>query len=368
MAVDNQPSGNTRRLKAIMFTDIKGYSAMMGEDESLAVKLVLEHRELVRECLAHYEGQEHETIGDAFVVLFDSVVNAVRCAAEIQQKLKTRNSGLPADQQVWLRIGVHLGDIIVQSDGIYGDGVNVAARVQDKAEPGGISITEQVFLQVDGKLDYAMEAVGRVELRNIKNPPQLYKLRMDGSKVPEPVRVHGMAVVGAAAAVVILLALLIWTVLRPHGSAGAELALRAPGQAATLALPGLSDQQQARKTLAGQKIAEAMAATGAQRMELLRQALALDPDNTPVQTMLAASMSAEQAVPRGLAAAPTAVALPAGAAPLGAVPQARQAAPAAPGSSAGARAGEPRPTKTKAKAAATGDHDEPRIQRAIVVE
>lgn len=369
MAAETQPGGNTRRLKAIMFTDIKGYSAMMGEDESLAVKLVLEHREIVRDCLTRYEGQEHETIGDAFVVLFDSVVNAVRCAAEIQQKLKTRNSGLPADQQVWLRIGVHLGDIIVQGDGIYGDGVNVAARVQDKAEPGGISITEQVFLQVDGKLDYAMEAVGRVELKNIKNPPHLYKLRMDGSKVPVPVRVHRMAVAGAAAAVVILLALLVWTMLRPDGHPSAEMALLASGHAGAQALPGLSDQQQVRKTLAGQKIAEAMATTGAQRMELLRQALALDPDNTAVQTMLAASMSAEQPAPGGLAAAPTTVAVPAGAAALGAVPQAAsQAAPAAPGNSAGARAGEPRPSKTKAKAAATGDHDEPRIQRAIVVE
>lgn len=369
MAVDNQPSGNTRRLKAIMFTDIKGYSAMMGEDESLAVKLVLEHREIVRDCLTRYEGQEHETIGDAFVVLFDSVVNAVRCAAEIQQKLKTRNSGLPVDQQVWLRIGVHLGDIIVQGDGIYGDGVNVAARVQDKAEPGGISITEQVFLQVDGKLDYAMEAVGKVELKNIKNPPHLYKLRMDGSKVPVPVRVHRMAVVGAAAAVVVLLALLVWTVLRPQGSSTETVALRTAGQLAIPAPPGLSDQQQARKTLAGQKIAEAMAASGAQRMELLRQALALDPDNTAVQTMLAASMSAEQPAPGGLAAAPTAVAVPAGTGPAGAVPQAASpAAPAALGSSAGARAGDPRPSKIKAKAAATGDHDQPRIQRAIVVE
>lgn len=362
MAAETQPGGNTRRLKAIMFTDIKGYSAMMGEDESLAVRLVLEHREIVRDCLTRYEGQEHETIGDAFVVLFDSVVNAVRCAAEIQQKLKTRNAGLPADQQVWLRIGVHLGDIIVQGDGIYGDGVNVAARVQDKAEPGGISITEQVFLQVDGKLDYPMEAVGKVELKNIKNPPHLYKLRMDGSKVPVPVRAHRGAMIAAALAVLALLVVLLWTVIRP----GAVPA--GPGPQAAVQ-PATNAAQPAKKALAGQKIAEAMAASGPARLELLRQALALDPDNAAVQTMLATAMAADQAAPLAAAAAATPTSAPGPTAapePGPAAPGSGGPAATAPGTAARGR--DPRPARTKAKAAAAGEHDQPRIQRAIVVE
>ena len=287
-----------RRLKAIMFTDIKGYSAMMGLDEDRTVKLVLEHRQIVRDCLAVHGGTEHETIGDAFVVLFDSVVNAVRCGADIQERLRLRNSGLPKEEQVWLRIGIHLGDIIVQGDGIYGDGVNVAARVQDKADPGGISITEQVYLQIDGKVDFSLEPMGKIELKNIRNPPNLYKVRMkgDGHVRRSPVL---LPVALALGVLLVAVGLAVWLTRTP-----APEPVKAPVVLAQVPVQqAIVAPVEDTKAQAGRKVAEAMAQTGPARMELLRQALALDPDNPAVQSMLAAAMAPEP-VPLPVAPSP----------------------------------------------------------------
>ncbi|MBM4342262.1 MAG: adenylate/guanylate cyclase domain-containing protein [Deltaproteobacteria bacterium] len=337
----SSPDGN-RRLKAIMFTDIKGYSAMMGQDESRTVKAVLEHREIVRECLKDHDGTEHETIGDAFVVLFDSVVNAVRCGAEIQARLKARNDSLPKEEQVWLRIGIHLGDIIVQGDGIYGDGVNVAARVQDKAEPGGISITEQVFLQIDGKIDLAMEPVGKVELKNIRNPPSLYRLKLDGA---QPLVKHRSWVAPVAAAALVIggigLAVALNNRSTPAPVAAAAPAVAPAPVAPPAPAPVVVDPKAEAKVAAGQKVTEALGTSGQARVDLLRQALALDPDNPAVQNLLVVAM---QALP---AAAPTPTAAPA------------PAAVAEPARPAGPRAAHPGKPK--------GD-DDTKIKRSVVVE
>ncbi|MBI5609008.1 MAG: adenylate/guanylate cyclase domain-containing protein [Deltaproteobacteria bacterium] len=337
-----------RRLKAIMFTDIKGYSAMMGQDEAGTVKAVLEHREIVRECLSRHEGEEHETIGDAFVVLFDSVVNAVRCGADIQAHLAERNSKLPPQEQVWLRIGIHLGDIILQGDGIYGDGVNVAARVQDKAEPGGISITEQVFLQIDGKVDMPIEAQGKVELKNIRNPHSLYRLKLDGTKFaphdPPPHKQPWW--------LVILLAVLaiggagMWYLVGraapPPAPTPVVIQTAAPAAPAPTT-PAVDEKRAA----AGRKINAAMAAQGQARIDLLREALALDPENAAVQNMLAMAMANVAAPSVAPAAASTAAAAP--------------AAPAA--------AGAPAVKATAPRAKAGGNVEgETRIKRAMVVE
>ncbi len=296
---------STRRLKAIMFTDIKGYSAMMGEDEARTVKAVLEHREIVRDCLKRHDGSEHETIGDAFVVLFDSVVNAVRCGAEIQKRLGQRNATLPKEEQVLIRIGIHLGDIIVQGDGIYGDGVNVAARVQDKADPGGISITEQVFLQIDGKIDFPMESVGKVELKNIRNPHSLYKVRLDGKRAGK--RIHLPLLAGVLAGMLTLGAGGAWLALShnevPKTATTSKLLAESPPPVAAppvkaapvaVAPPAAAGDS---KVAAGRKVAEAMAATGQARVELLRQALTLDPGNAAVQNMLASAMASAASAP-----------------------------------------------------------------------
>ena len=340
-----------------MFTDIKGYSAMMGTDEALTVKLVLEHRQIVRDCLKIHDGEEHETIGDAFVVLFDSVINAVRCAAQIQQILATRNVGLPAAEQVVLRIGVHLGDIIVQGDGIYGDGVNVAARVQDKADPGGISITEPVFLQIDGKIDYPFEKMGKIELKNIRHPPSIYKVHLDGKPIA-PKRRNPAPFIVASLAALVLLSVGAWFAMQPSPikrneptQVGATAAPQPePAKVAPIApmptapLPIVPAEN--RKEQAGRKVAEAMSATGPARLELLRQALALDPDNSSVQNMLASTVAAAN------------------------LPSAVTASAQLPTNQAtGDRAPAAKPAHTKIKpAGSNADDGSTKIKRSIVVE
>jgi class 3 adenylate cyclase len=170
---------SVRQLKAIMFTDIKGFSSMMGKDEELTVRLVREHRDLIRDALAKHRGEERQTIGDAFMVLFDSAVNAVRCAVEIQTRMREANALRDENERVCIRIGIHLGDIIVDENDIYGDGVNIAARVEPQAEPGGICITQQVFHQIEGKLDCRVTHIGHRELKNIRNAPELYNIILE---------------------------------------------------------------------------------------------------------------------------------------------------------------------------------------------
>ena len=174
-----------RRLKAIMFTDIKGFSSMMGENENRTVRLVQEHRDLVREVLPEFGGDESNTMGDAFVVLFDSALHAVQCALEIQARLKVMNAERSKDEQVWIRIGVHLGDVIMADGDIYGDGVNIAARVEPKAEPGGVCITQDVLGQVRHKIDALAVSIGRPQLKNIHHPPELFHLKPAGQHAAE---------------------------------------------------------------------------------------------------------------------------------------------------------------------------------------
>jgi class 3 adenylate cyclase/tetratricopeptide (TPR) repeat protein len=166
-----------RRLMAVMFTDITGFSARMGEDEERTMRMVQQHRKIVRGCIERYEGTEHETIGDAFVVLFESASNAVRCACAIHQALAESNATKPRPEQVWIRAGIHLGDVMFSADEeIYGDCVNVAARVQPTADPGTTNVTAAVETQCRGKLDVAFRSLGVRPLKHIKEPPELFQV------------------------------------------------------------------------------------------------------------------------------------------------------------------------------------------------
>lgn len=166
-----------RRLVAVMFTDITGFSSLMARDEERTMRLVQEHRKIVRACIVEHEGVEHETIGDAFVVLFDSAVQALRCACAIHRSLAARNAGRPRHEQIWVRIGIHLGDVLFSADNeIYGDAVNLAARVQPLAEPGGTCITAAVWNQCKGKLDVQARSIGIRPLKNIPDPPELFRI------------------------------------------------------------------------------------------------------------------------------------------------------------------------------------------------
>jgi adenylate cyclase len=165
-----------RKLAAIMFTDMVGYSALAQRDERLAVELLEEHRAFLRPAFLKHKGQEVKTIGDGFLVEFASAVAAVNCAVELQEALARRNLDAAAERQLQVRIGIHLGDVLRREDDIVGDGVNIAARIEPLADPGGIAITRQVFDQVYNKISETLVRIGKVEVKNIRRPMDVYRI------------------------------------------------------------------------------------------------------------------------------------------------------------------------------------------------
>jgi len=219
------PNGEQRRLQAIMFSDMWGYSRMMSEDQARTIRLVEEHRAIVRAILPRFDGREHETIGDAFVVLFDSARQAVAGAVEIQRALGARNVGKPPEEQIWLRIGLHLDDIVLRDGHIYGDGVNVAARIEPLADKGGILVSEAIVSHTDGKVPVTYKALPKTPLKNIKHPPPLFAVLADGLPVPRrrpPHRSRAPLVIAAAVALAVVVgavALRAWRPLSPSQDA-----------------------------------------------------------------------------------------------------------------------------------------------------
>jgi class 3 adenylate cyclase/tetratricopeptide (TPR) repeat protein len=167
-----------RKLAAIMFTDMVGYSAIAQKNESLAIQMLEEHRGLLRPLFPKYGGREIETIGDAFFVEFGSAVEAVRCAVEMQHTLHERNQHHPKENHLRIRIGVHLGDVIQKGSHVLGDGVNIAARLEPLAPPEGICISEDVARQVQNKLDIPLSKLGQRNLKNIQFPMEIYSVNL----------------------------------------------------------------------------------------------------------------------------------------------------------------------------------------------
>lgn len=172
-----------RKLAAIMFTDMVGYSAMAQRNEALALELLEEHRAIVRRILPRFRGEEIKTMGDAFLVEFPSALAAVRCAIQIQTEMAERNARALEDRPILLRIGVHLGDIIRRENDVVGDGVNIAARIEPMAKPGGICISEDVARQIQNKINNSLVRIGPGELKNIQLPVIIYTLdpKSDGA-------------------------------------------------------------------------------------------------------------------------------------------------------------------------------------------
>lgn len=168
----------SRRLAAIMFTDMVGYTALAQRNESLSLKLVDEQRGLVRPILNRYNGREIKTMGDAFLVEFPSALDAVRCAYEIQKTVREFNSSNPAERKLRLRIGVHLGDVVESQNDISGDAVNLASRVQSLSDEGGVCLTRQVYDHVENKFELALESLGPKSLRNVRNPVEVFTMVM----------------------------------------------------------------------------------------------------------------------------------------------------------------------------------------------
>ena len=167
-----------RQLAAIMFTDMVGYSAMAQRDEALALELLEEHRRIVREILSRFHGTEIKTIGDAFLIQFRSALEAVQCAIEIQRTFAKRNHDVPPERRIELRIGIHLGDVVHRDGDVYGDGVNIASRIEPVAEPGGICISEDVERQIRSAVDVRVEKIPPTELKNIQLPMSIFRLAL----------------------------------------------------------------------------------------------------------------------------------------------------------------------------------------------
>jgi adenylate cyclase len=185
---ESQPEtrGETRRLAAIMFTDIAGFSRQMGADESRTLRLLAVHNQIIQQAATAHHGTVIKTIGDAFLVDFPSVVHAVQCAQQIQAQFKTYNAEKEQPEQIHVRIGVHSGDIVQQHSDVFGDGVNVASRLQGLAEPDTICISQKVYEEVESKLALGtVLSLGRPQLKNIAQRQHVYLLL---SETPQGLR------------------------------------------------------------------------------------------------------------------------------------------------------------------------------------
>jgi adenylate cyclase len=172
-----------RKLRAVLSADVKGYSRLMGQDEAGTVNKLKEYRALMTDLIQKYRGRVVDSPGDNIRAEFASIVDATECAVQVQEELNDRNAELPDDSRMEFRIGINLGDVIVDGDRIYGDGVNIAARVEGLAEGGGICLSGSVFDQIEGKIPLNYEYLGEQTVKNIKNPVRVYRINVKSEKI-----------------------------------------------------------------------------------------------------------------------------------------------------------------------------------------
>src|ERR1700679_2698278 len=167
-----------RRLAAILAADVAGYSRLMGADEEgTLARLKACRKALVDPKIAEYRGRIVKTTGDGMLVEFGSAVDAVRCAVEVQRGMALSNVDIPESKRIEFRIGIHVGDIIIDDNDIFGDGVNIAARLEGIAEPGGVCISDDAHRQIRGKVDIAFDDLGPQVLKNIAEPMRAWRMR-----------------------------------------------------------------------------------------------------------------------------------------------------------------------------------------------
>jgi len=169
-------ASTTRRLAAILAADIAGYSRLMGVDEVGTVQALREHRGAADPLIAQHGGRVVKTTGDGLLIEFGSVVGAVECALALQRLAAEGNAATPAERRMEWRIGIHIGDVLIEGDDILGDGVNIAARLEGIAEPGGICISDDAFRQVRGKVEAQFADLGEQTLKNIARPLRVYRV------------------------------------------------------------------------------------------------------------------------------------------------------------------------------------------------
>ena len=242
-----------RKLTAILSADVKGYSRLMREDEEATVRTIKTYREVISSVAQKHRGEVVDSPGDNILAEFASVVDSVRSAVEVQEELKARNAELPENRRMEFRIGINLGDVIHEEERIYGDGVNVAARVESLADAGGICVSRSAYDQVKDKLTLGYEHLGEHSVKNIPEPVRVYRVLMEpedagkviGEKRVEPKRGKRIAL---AVAIVLLLAvggLLIWRTASPPIEAASveKMAFPLPDKPSIAVLPfdNLSD-------------------------------------------------------------------------------------------------------------------------------
>lgn len=163
-----------RHLLAVMFTDMKNYSKKMNKDEKLALKLLKDHNEIIKDSIEKHKGRIVEIIGDAFLAAFESAIDCLNCCLEIQKKFKDYNIEKPKKEKIKIRIGIHIGDVIEFEGKLKGDALNIAARIQQLAEPESIYISDSFYLTVKGKTNAEFKKLGTFELKNIKGGIDIY--------------------------------------------------------------------------------------------------------------------------------------------------------------------------------------------------
>ena len=178
----------TRKLAAILVSDIVGYSRLAGADEDRTLSRLRGLRsDLIDPAIAAHRGRVVKRTGDGSIIEFRSVVDAVRCAIEMQSGLIERNAGVPEGRWIQFRVGIHLGDVVEEADGdLMGAGVNIAARLEGVCEPGAICLSEQAYWQVKSRLDLKVSDLGATQLKNIAEPIRVYSLKVDQSPQPTP--------------------------------------------------------------------------------------------------------------------------------------------------------------------------------------
>jgi adenylate cyclase len=187
-----------RKLAAIFSTDVKGYSRLMGEDEVATIHTLTAYRELMATLIQQCRGRVVDSPGDNLLAEFPSVVEAVQCAVAIQRELRVRNAALPLHRRMEFRIGINLGDVITDGERIYGDGVNIAARLEGLAEAGGLCISGTVYDQIKTKLALGYEDLGAQAVKNIAEPVQVYRVQLEPGAVVPAVREQEEKAVGEA--------------------------------------------------------------------------------------------------------------------------------------------------------------------------
>ena len=208
-----------RKLTAVFSADVAGYSRLMGEDEAATVKTLEAYKQIMFSLIKQHRGRVVDSPGDNLLAEFASVVDAVQCAVAVQKELQARNADLPENRKMQFRIGINLGDVIEEQDRIYGDGVNIAARLESCADPGGICVSKTAFDHIETKLPLGYEYLGEKEVKNIAKPVGAYRVLMEPrvtvagakeKKTPVPVWPRKRVLAGAVAVLIVIIGVAVW--------------------------------------------------------------------------------------------------------------------------------------------------------------